>query len=216
MATPAQLQQLWTFLESEVIWLHGRWQIYRQIFGTNSKRIDIINEIARTFFGVLQRVLMNDVQLTLMKFADPPPTFGKDNATLEHLITQVEQVPQPALANDLRACLVQYRAMCSKIKARRNKDLAHFDLRTQLSDKAVSLPNPSRAEIEEALAELRKFMNIFRVHFEGSQMAYEHFAMQDDANTLMYALKESLRYRALQADGSIPLEDILNSPNVDA
>ena len=216
MATPPDLQPLWTFLESEVIWLHGRWQIYRQIFGTNPKCIDIINEIARTFFWVLQRVLMNDVQLTLMKFADRPSTFGKDNATLEKLLTEVEQLPEPALAQDLRSALIQYRATCAKIKTRRHKDLAHFDLRTQLSDKAVSLPNPSRAEIEEALSELRKFMNLFRVHYEGSYMAYEHFAMQDDANTLMYALKESLRYRALQADGTIPFEDILNGPNIDA
>ena len=216
MATPAHLQPLWTFLESEVVWLHGRWQIYRQIFGTTPKRIDIINEIARTFFWVLQRVLMNDVQLTLMKFADPPSTFGKDNATLEQLLTKVEQLAEPALAQDLRSALVQYRATCSKIKTRRHKDLAHFDLRTQLSDKAASLPNPSRAEIEEALSDLRKFMNLFRVHYEGSYMAYEHFAMQDDANSLMYALKESQRYRALQADGIIPLEDMLNGPNIDA
>lgn len=220
MPIPLHLSDLWKFLETEVVWLHGRWQIYRQIFGTSPERIDIINSVARTFFWVTQRVLMNDVQLTLMKLADRPSTGDKDkdkdNATLAHLLARVERIPETGLAQALRTSLDAYGTACAKIKVRRNKDLAHYDLKIQLSDKAISLPNPNRAEIEAALVELRHFMNLFRDHFEGSQMAYEHFAMQDDANALMFALKESLRYRALQAEGSIPHEDILKSPHVDA
>jgi len=34
---PSQLHALWTTLDKEITWLHGRWIIYRQLFGTWNK-----------------------------------------------------------------------------------------------------------------------------------------------------------------------------------
>ena len=57
-------------------------------------------------------------------------------------------------------------------------------------------------------------MNHIWVEFENTQMAYEQFSLHDDANQLLFVVKEGLRYEQLQEAGTIPHEDILNSPYI--
>ncbi|WP_283742706.1 hypothetical protein [Sideroxydans sp. CL21] len=211
MSIPVELSDIWEFLNSQVVWLHGRWIVYRQIYGTNPKRIDLINEAAPTFFWMIEQSLMNDVQLTLVKLADPSTTCGRENLTLETLVTEVERISTGELSTTMRQSLVNFRQCCEKIRQRRHKDIAHFDLSVQLGNKAEVLPSPSRQEIELALLELRKFMNLFLDFFQNTQMAYEHFSLSTDGNTLLFRLKESLRYEQLQSLGTIPHEDIVQS-----
>ena len=82
---PSQIYTLWTTLDKEVTWLHGRWIIYRQLFGTSKERVELLNESAGTFFNVLQDVLLHDVQLSLSKLGDPADTGSRENMTLEAL-----------------------------------------------------------------------------------------------------------------------------------
>src|SRR6266852_9986421 len=57
MAIPERLREVWAFLHSEVIWLHGRWEIYNQLYGESPGRIDLLNKTAPTFFAILQGIL---------------------------------------------------------------------------------------------------------------------------------------------------------------
>ena len=212
MSVPVEISESWEFVHAEVVWLHGRWIVYRQLFGTNSERIDLTNWAAPTFFGFIQRVLVNDVQLTLAKLADPAKTQGRENATLESLVTLLEQVDVNAPVKRLKDKLKEYREDCEYIRQRRNKDIAHFDREVQLGEKAEILPNPSREEIETSLKSLRQFMNILFAHYENTQMAYEHFSMLNDGNTLMHRLTQAHRYEQLEELGVISQEDILKSP----
>jgi hypothetical protein len=214
MPVPAELSELWNFLHPEVVWLHGRWIVYRQLYGTSPERIDLINKASPMFFWMVERVLMNDVQLTLCKLADPATTGRRENLTLETFLFESKKLKLSELSKKLHDTLKEYRACCEKIKQRRNKDIAHFDRLIQLGDKAIELPVPSRQEIETALAELRRFMNHIWGEFDNTQMAYEHFSLNSDANQLLFVVKEGLRYEQLQDLGTIGREDILSSPYI--
>src|SRR5579872_6546080 len=87
---PEPLKSHWDALDNEVTWLHGSWKVYRQLFGTSADRIDLLNRSARVFFYLIQRVLMDSVQLTLSKLADPPLTAGKQNLTLACLVKDID------------------------------------------------------------------------------------------------------------------------------
>ncbi len=132
MAIPPQLTDAWSFLHTEVVWLHGRWEIYADLYGANPERIGLLNRTAPTFFATLQGIWINDVQLTLSKLADPAVTFKRPNLTLETLLQGVSELPEPHLATKLRPLLADYRTACERVKTRRNKDIAHFDFATQL------------------------------------------------------------------------------------
>jgi hypothetical protein len=54
-------------------------------------------------------------------------------------------------------------------------------------------------------------MRALYAFFEESHMAYDHFAMIDDANALLGAAKEALRYRELTDAGTIDAGDIAQS-----
>lgn len=76
---------MWAEIDRETTWLHGRWMIYRQLYGTSEQRVDLLNECAGTFANVLQNVLLHDVQLSLSKLGDPAGHGARTNLTLEAL-----------------------------------------------------------------------------------------------------------------------------------
>jgi hypothetical protein len=82
MAIPAGISETWEFLNGEVIWLHGRWSMYGQLFGTSEARIDVLNRVAPTFFSTLQSVLLDEVQLTLSRLSDPARSAVREDADL--------------------------------------------------------------------------------------------------------------------------------------
>jgi HEPN superfamily AbiU2-like protein len=214
MAIPPKLNDTWTFLHKEVIWLHGRWELYNQLYGESSERIDFLNRTAPTFFALLQGILLNDVQLTLSKLADPAATGNRRNLTLETLLQEIEAMPEPQFAAQLKLLLARYQTACGDLRTRRNKDIAHFDFATQVSPggKAAALPGPSRKEIDTALQALRKFMATVLGHFERKHMAYEMFSLHDGANQILFVLKQGLRYDQLVESGAVGLDDLAKSP----
>ncbi|UJB19227.1 MULTISPECIES: hypothetical protein [Lysobacter] len=200
------VENLWRTIHYEVTWLHGRWAIYRQLYGTTPERVDILNRAAGTFAFMLQDVLLDDVQLGLSKLGDPPTSLGtKKNLTLSRLCNEV--VATGNLTTELPPLLAAYNKACAQAKKRRNRRIAHFDLNTMLRPKA-SLSGPSRQEIEVALNALRAFMNCIAVHLTGTQTAYELVALGNDGDSLIATLKRGLRYQELVKTGAIPFDDI--------
>jgi len=146
-----EIDDVWRSIDYEVSWLHGRWAIYRQLYGTSEARIDMLNRSAGTFAHMLQDVLLDDVQLGLAKLGDPATTRVKgaavENLTLSNLCQLVTAAG--TLATELPLLLATYADASANARERRNKRIAHFDLETMLRRKA-SLQGPSRTEIETA------------------------------------------------------------------
>jgi hypothetical protein len=82
MAIPENLRPLWDVLYSDVVLLHARWMMYRQLFANGVQTIDVLNESASFFFFVVQQTFLADVHLVLSKLNDPPTTSGRQNLTL--------------------------------------------------------------------------------------------------------------------------------------
>ncbi|WP_440223653.1 hypothetical protein ACQQ2N_00230 [Dokdonella sp. MW10] len=208
----AAIDEVWQAIDYEVTWLHGRWAIYRQLYGTSEARVDVLNQSAGTFARMLQDVLLDDVQLGLAKLGDPastPVRGGRaENLTLKNLLDRV--IASGVLASELPPLLRRYEDACASIRDRRNKRIAHADLQINLEAKA-SLLGPSREEIEVALKALRDVMNGVELHFTGTRTAYEFVVLQDDGDSLIAALTRGLRYQELVEQGAIPRDDLLSS-----
>lgn len=204
---PSDVSELWSELDYEVTWLHGRWQIYKQLFGTSEERVEILNRSAGTFALVLQDLLLDDVQLGLAKLGDAAETGRFKNLTVTALV-QVLSNHEPDLAPTLSASLKAYQGACDKIRTRRNKWIAHFDHDTLVSRRATPLTGPSREEIELALSALRDVMNAVQLHFNDSQTAYELIMLESDGEHLLAMLKRGIRYQQLVRSGAIAATDL--------
>lgn len=208
----AAIDDVWRVIDYEVAWLHGRWAIYRQLYGTSEARVEVLNQSAGTFAYMLQDVLLDDVQLGLAKLGDPATTRVKgntvENLTLRNLCQLV--TASGGLVTELPSLLAAYDDACANARERRNKRIAHFDMQTALKNKA-SLRGPSREEIEIALEALRSVVNYISLHFTGTQTAYELTVLDSDGDSLIGALKRGLRYRELVRNGTIPYDDLHSS-----
>lgn len=204
---PEPLKSHWETLDEQTIWLHGRWKIYRQLFGSSPERIEVLNESAGAFFYTIEIVLMNDVQLTLSKLADPASTGGRQNLTLESLVKDARQI-DASLGKELEGSLATYRRLCGKVKQRRNKQLAHYDHATLMTARSTPIPGPSRQEIEDALGELRNFMNALQRPFTDAETAYSEIVLTTDGDQLLSVLKQGLRYQELVDSSAVHWDDL--------
>lgn len=205
---PSQIQELWASLLSDVVWLHGRWIIYRQLFGINKERVDLLNESAGTFTSIIQRLLLHDIQISISKIGDPAGTSSRANLTLRRLQLEIENIGEAALANSMNSHLLAFETLCKKIRYRRNKWMAHNDLQTRLDEKAAPLTGPSRNEIEQALEAMRTVMHCVEFHYKAQRTAFEHFEMLEDGEHLISALLRGKRYRELVRNGAISHADL--------
>ena len=204
---PVQIHTLWTSLDREITWLHGRWIIYRQLFGTNRERVDLLNESAGTFFNALHNVLLHDVQLSLSKLGDPAGSGSRKNMTLKALHQQLQASGEALAADKMKASMQKFAVACVKIRHRRDKWIAHFDRSTMLNDDVIPRMGPSREEIESALEARREAINCISFHYTGTTMRYEHFSMQADGEALIQSLRRGLRYRELVNEGAVTRDD---------
>lgn len=211
MPMPETLRPIWEALYNEVLAAHMRWIFFRQLFAESEERINVLNAAASTFFGVIQSILLNDVQLTLSKLADRALTNGKANATLERLVKVMATSSEQPLMEKLNQLLIAYRASCERITHRRNTQIAHYDHATlleQYEGGSTAPLGPSRREIEEALAALRCFMEPAEIYLTARPTAYQEVFCQADGEALVSVLQKGLRYQELQRNGVIPWDDL--------
>src|SRR5215472_2229378 len=106
---PNEITGTWEFLHGEVVWLHGRWSMYRQLFGTNENRVNLLNKVAPNYFGTIQNIQLDEVQLTLSRLGDPAQTGKRQNLTLETLVGELDALGISDLTSSLKAHLEEYR-----------------------------------------------------------------------------------------------------------
>lgn len=205
---PEAVRELWAELSAKVVWLHGRWIIYRQLFGTNKDRVELLNEAAGTVTWILQDLLLHDVQLELSKVGDPAGGRDRTNLSVRRLQVSLRDAGESVLALRMEPPLVEFEAACAELRHRRNKWIAHSDLKTLLEARATPLLGPSRQEIEDALTALRQIMHCVELEYTGSQTAYEHFVMNEDGEHLLSALIRAKRYNELVSEGVVARDDL--------
>lgn len=204
---PEPVQEIWATLSSDVVWLHGRWIIYRQLFGTSKERVDLFNETAGTVAVIFQDVLLRDVQITISKLGDHAKSRQNDNLTLRRLQMELRNAGEADVADQLEPLLDAFETASKTVRTRRNKWIAHSDLDTLLAARAKSLLGPSRAEIEDILAALRDVMNCVELKYTDATTAYEHFDMRHTGEHVITAFAMATRYRELVKEGHIPRDD---------
>jgi hypothetical protein len=184
------LGPLYHELYNEVILLHLKWLEYRKLYAKSEKRIELLNETAAFFFGVVQEVLWGNVLLHITRLTDPPIQGKFKNLTL---LCLPDAVADQALADDLRVLVAASLDQSQFARDWRNKRLAHIDLSLAVDAKATPLPGVSRQNVEDALASFRQIMNRLHWAFFQSEVAFDRVLALEDADVLVYHLALAAR-----------------------
>jgi hypothetical protein len=173
MSMPPDVTEVFEPLKNELIFIHAKWGLYRQLFATNPDRVDLLNRCASELFGIFQEVLYDDVLMALFRLTEAAQTCGRDNCTLRRLLDIVRNT-RPALAANLEARLASPRATLDKYSDWRNKRIGHNDLRAMYARLAGNsrLQGPSREEMEGVLRAVRGVLNGVQVDFGDGETYY--------------------------------------------
>lgn len=214
-AMGAPLGALYTDLLNEVSWLHVVWHQYRVLFGTTPERIELQNETAGAFFGLLNDTLWESVLLHISRLVDERVVHYRDTLTLLRL---PDLIQERELAVRVRSLIDQARVSTRFARDWRNRRIAHRELALVRSEGARPLEHASRASVEAVLALFRDIVNAFESHYFDSEMMFDFVSPPGDAEALLYQLRlarmiQEERHARLTA-GEFREEDFRQPPEI--
>jgi len=189
-AMGCELGELFYLLKRDIFQLYVQWNEYVDAFGTNEKRIDLLNRAAGGFARSIQDALWADVLLGLTRLTDPPMSVGKANLT-------VTRIPN-LLEDDLRESIQQLVDVALEFTAFardwRNRYFAHRDLQHAIDANAVPLEAASRLKVRQALEAIVAIMNRVEAHFEDSTTLYSEARHLNGVLDLLYVLDDGILF----------------------
>jgi hypothetical protein len=92
---------LFDSIYNETVFLKFKWIEFTELYGTNGKRIDLMNRSAPWFFFIVQRVLFQDVLLGLCKLTDPAGVGKEESVSVRSLSKLIidKELKRDVLAN---------------------------------------------------------------------------------------------------------------------
>lgn len=155
-------------LWQEVAQLHLRWIEFKELYGTDQDRVDLLNKTAPPFFRLVQDALWEQTLLHIARLTDPPNSAGKANLTIKRLPTLIDN---DKLRQEVEQKIIGAETACFFCRGWRNKTLAHTDFEVATQN-GVQLAPASPAKIKEALDSLTNVLNVISKHFYDSQSCF--------------------------------------------
>lgn len=184
------VQELWR--------IHMKWHEYVVLFGTKESRIDLMNEAAPRFFGVLESSLWEDVLLSIARLADNPQVAGKETLSVKRIPALIAD---PGLAKDVAGLVAKSLDAAQPCRDWRNRRIAHNDLNLSLDrPHAKKLADASRLTIREALGSFTRIINRIALFYGDFEIGFEHMDGDGDAEELLRVLSLGLRTRKKALD----------------
>jgi hypothetical protein len=163
-----ELGPAYHLLWNECALLHMRWEEYLEMFGSDPRSFEIMNETAPGFFRSVQDLYWESILLGLCRFADKRMVAGKKTLSLETLLTFA--TGQPVLG--LRNLVDDAQAKIKFAQDWRNRRIAHADLVHMLDKPTAPLAPASRRHVREALSSIVAALAAVEMHFTSSGLGF--------------------------------------------
>jgi hypothetical protein len=174
------------------------WKQYEQLFGVDPETVQLLNDSAPTFFGILQAQLWDGVMLGISRLTDPPVSAGKKTLSIKAI---------PPLVSDLNARARVEAAIDTAstnaefTRTHRNKRIAHNDL-VHIQDRIANpLPPASRQKIKAGLDSICAVLEVLNGHYRQSTMLYDDIVYDGGAGSVVSLLRDGLLRREQELDG---------------
>jgi hypothetical protein len=161
-----------------------------------------MSRTAPTFFGDINRVLVEYLILQVCKITDPARDFRKnDNHTIAFLLQHYDFSTDPATMERLAQLEADIQAFREKLLPARNKLISHSDREAILAGHALG--GVLQSEWEDFWINLQEVVHTIYEKVLGMSFWLNCVAMLSDAHGLLKALKHSACFDKLM-DGSDP------------
>ncbi|MBS9394643.1 MAG: hypothetical protein HEQ29_16415 [Dolichospermum sp. LBC05a] len=185
------IHELREHLNTQVISLNMRWNMYNHLFNETEEKILILQETAPHMFGVIQIALFNDIILYLTRLTDPKKNGKHENLVLEQLLEHSDITTKPELLEELKIQRNALREKCQNCRTSRDKSIAHQDLTHALTPLSP-YSGISLEDIKELRDMVNKLMNTINRNLENEETLYElHHELNIDVDSLFESLEKA-------------------------
>ena len=121
-------RELLTAIEREFIQLGYRWAMFCQLFDSGQDNVDLLNKSGSKVFQLFQKLLIDDLMMSLCRLSDPPKSMGYENASLRNLAEKLAEQLSPESKTKINEKFTELEQHLEKVTILRNKALSHTDL----------------------------------------------------------------------------------------
>jgi hypothetical protein len=165
--------------------------LYRSLFETDQRMLDLFSSVAPLCFGDLCRILQENLHIQFCKITDPARSGKKANLTTNYI---AEEILWPdTVAQRLREVNARLMSFRQLIEPARSKRIAHMDLSAQVERRPNLGSFPPGAEIQ-FLQDLQWFIDIAYGHLNAGDHRPIAVALSTDTHQLVRALEKSVLF----------------------
>ncbi len=196
-------------LKNEVVWLNLKWKIYRDTF-ENPKRSLLLTEAAPIIFAILQKLLLDDIVITLCRLTDPAESGQGRGRKLNNSLFRLLQ--EKGGDNTI---LLKLQKKIKPIRKLRDKNIAHSDFDNTLANFCNNTSNGVTAftlncpvtveELEGFIYEINEIMNTANNTKYLYNQIKTPIGQDGGLGILIGHLKAALFYKKLEKSGKINL-----------
>jgi len=174
-------------LSNEVTWLHFEWAQYRTLYVEDRGVVELLNNTARVFFGLVQHLLRRGVFLNIARLTDPAQQGRYQNLSIRALPGLISDC---RLRDEVEAQVDATCRMAEGVRRHRDKRLAHLDRMDALKAESEStLEDIPVAEVDNIVKAIGTTLNTVQAHYCHNETAYGSFVEPvEDANLLLFHL----------------------------
>jgi hypothetical protein len=196
---------------------HWRWKLWKQLFmgsrdaeAESKERIRLMNSAASAFFGVVKKLLVDDVILRVCRLGDrdttPTRSGLRENLSLANAFEDCKQRLSSADAATVEQLVRDFKNSIASLVDYRNRVIAHEDLLVALGTEKT--PPFSDTDLDRALEDAVSIMKLLDPWSPGVEYGYKDLIVSGgDGKSLIYALRCADRYhKDCLAAGRRPLD----------
>jgi hypothetical protein len=178
----------------QCVWLRLIYNEFRYLFNkTNESRVHLLEEVASNFFHDLNKIFIDYLLLGICKLTDPAH-YGKndryENLSVEYILELVGQPTANQLGLDQLSKKIH--SIRDRLRAARNKILAHSDKHIMISQKVIgAFPKETG---DDFWSNLQEFVNGINNHYFRNGPYPLDAVNPSGAEDLVRALKKSVHY----------------------
>jgi len=170
-----------------------RWGIYSKLYRADPRKRALLSWGAPGLFGMLDQAILDSIVLNLVKLLDPAGSRRQGNASFDRL---AKTVRSSRLSTRITAALQPALSFADAFRVRRNKHLAHADLRVAQGRFPKEWPNKTINDLEVALGSLGATLNAVSEHYGLDVVDFKGFGdMASGVDELVSRLSELRRLR---------------------
>lgn len=203
---PASSESVVKRIRRELDVLYARWQLWEELFGASQLRMDLLNDRAVTFFGLIWESLMDDITMGLCRLTDPAGRGGR-NLSLGRLVLDAQATGDEEFVRILRARQKIATRRTRAFRKHRNKRIAHLCLDSALKSSEYPLPGISRAMFDDALESIGDFLGEYSGRLTGADLGFsKSMVMPGGARDLVEELKKAVEFDLMVERDEVPID----------